>query len=521
MDIGRLTQTLRARGYERIDTHISWVFVGSRDVYKLKKPVDFGFLDFTTDARRKAACEAEVQLNRRLSPDVYLGVVPVTEGPDGPVIDGEGEPVQWAVHMKCLPEHDRADVRLADGRLSRAQVAALARKVAAFHEQCRADAQTARFGSTETILQNVEENFAQTKTSLGHYLSAAEAQEVEAFQRDFVRDHADTLQARIDAGRIRDGHGDLRLEHMYLDADGEIAIIDCIEFNDRFRYADVCADAAFAAMDFSRLGHVELSEQFLASYARAADDFDLYTVVDFYESYRAYVRGKIAAFVAEDDSLPLAARQKAEAEARRDFRLAVASDRRSLLSPTLVAVGGIIATGKSTIAQAVGADLSAPIVDADRTRKAMLGVKPTQPVRTGAWSGAYDPSFTDDVYAEVLRRAEVVLASGRPVIVDASFRSRAFRQQAKALAERRGVAFRFVECRADPEVCRARLRERAKGQPVSDGRLEIFDDFVASWETVDELPDGEHIVVDTARPRQDSVAEIQAVVASWPKGLND
>ena len=520
MDIDRLTEKLRTRGYTRIDTHISWVFVGPDDVYKLKKPVDFGFLDFTTDERRKAACDAEVALNRRLSPDVYLGVVAVTEGADGPEIDGDGPRVWWAVHMKTLADADRADVRLAEGRLSRAQISAIARRVAAFHDECRADEETARFGSTEVILQNVEENFTQTKGSLGLYLSAHEAREVEAFQRGFVAEHGELLQARIDAGRIRDGHGDLRLEHMYLTDGGDISIIDCIEFNDRFRYADVCADAAFAAMDLSRLGHVELSEQFLAAYARAADDFDLYAVVDFYESYRAYVRGKIASFVAADATMSRAARDKAEAEARRDFRLAVAADRRSLLSPTLVAVGGIIATGKSTIAEAVSADLSAPIVDADRTRKAMLGVRPTQPVHTGAWAGAYDPSFTEKVYAEVLRRAEVVLRSGRPVIVDASFRNRAFRQRARELAQRCGVAFRFVECRADPEICRARLVERAKGEAVSDGRLEIFDDFVASWQTVDELPEGEHIVVDTARPRQESVREIETVVASWPRGFN-
>src|SRR5262249_31789082 len=159
------------------------------------------------------------------------------------------------------------------------------------------------------------------------------------------------------------------------------------------------------------------------------NDFDLYAVVDFYESYRAYVRAKIASILADDANADVEARGRAEREARKHYLLALSAERRSLLVPAVIAVGGVIACGKSTVAEA-----SAPIVDADRTRKSMLGVAATRKLHDPAWSGAYDPAFTEEVYAEVLRRAAVVLDSGRPVVIDASFRSVEMRRRARELA---------------------------------------------------------------------------------------
>jgi aminoglycoside phosphotransferase family enzyme/predicted kinase len=511
-----------------VETHISWVLVGPKEVWKLKKPVAMGFLDFGTIERRKAACEAEVELNRRLAPDVYLGVHPVRRDAAGRlVIDrddtGEGELVDWAVHMRRLPDRDRADVRLAEGRLGREHVDRIARRLAEFHAQARCDASTAEFGRPEAIAVNVRENFEQTRASIDRVLSHAQADEIERTQLEFLEQRAELFAARIAAGRIRDGHGDLRLEHVYLSDgmsdDGDVTIIDCIEFNDRFRYADVAADLAFLAMDLSEHDQVALSEHLVARYAQHAGDHDLYAVLDFYLGYRAYVRGKIASFVAAGPDVDHDRRTRAEASARHHFLLALAAERRSLLEPMVVAVGGIIASGKSTIADRLGFEMSAPIVDADRTRKLMLGVRPTAPVHDGAWQGAYDPAFTEEVYAEVLRRAAVVLASGRSVIVEASFRGRDLRARARELAALHGVPFRLVECRASAEICRARLRQRAGVASVSDGRLEIFDDFVARWEPIDELPADEHLVIDTAGPLASSLAVLRNALRTWPPGL--
>jgi len=317
----------------------------------------------------------------------------------------------------------------------------------------------------------------------------------------------------VAAERVREGHGDLRLEHVYFEPAG-LRVIDCIEFDERYRVCDACADVAFLAMDLAAHGRIAWAERLLARFARAADDYDLYALVDFYEAYRACVRGKVAAMLARDPGANDALRRKAGADAYRHFLLALACGRAPVLPPTLVCVGGVIASGKSTLAEALSSELACPVVDADRTRKHMLGVEEDRPLHDPAWRGAYDPAVTGRVYAELLRRASVVLASGRPVVVDASFRSRALRAGARELARGLRVPFRFVECRVPADVSRARLARRNGGP--SDGRLAIFDEFAARFESVTELPESEHIVVNTARPVDDALAALRARITAWP-----
>ena len=428
------------------------------------------------------------------------------------------EVVDWAVHMRRVPDSARADVLLAHGALPGARVDEIADRLAAFHDAARCDEATARFGERDVIEKNVLENFSDTEGQIARFVSPAVAAEIQREQLAFLEAHEGLFVARARAGRVRDCHGDLRLEHVYFE-DGRLSILDCIEFNDRFRFGDVCADVAFLAMDLAHHGRVDLAERLLARYARSADDYDLYALVDFYEAYRAYVRAKIATFVAGDPDVTDDVRARMEADARRHFLLALSSGRRALLRPFLVAVGGVIASGKSTVASALASEMSAPVVDADRTRKHMLGVPETRRVDEAAWHGAYDPAFTRRVYDEVLRRAGVVLASGRSVVVDASFRSRAMRQELRAVAEACGVPFLLVECRASRDACMDWLAVRATDATVSDGRAAIFDDFVASFEPMDELAAGEHVVVDTRRPLGETLDALRARVPTWPPDL--
>ena len=505
---------------ERLETHISWVFLVGERVFKLKKPVSLGFLDFSTLEKRKRACDAEISLNRRLAPDVYRGVVPITRGADERLrIGGAGEVIEWAVEMVRLPDSERADVRLTHGALGAADIARIAECLAAFHASAPVNEATTAFGAPDKIAINVRENFEQTRASVGQYLAPSQAAEIERWQLEFLERNAHLFADRMRRGRVRDGHGDLRLEHTYLRSNERVTVIDCIEFNDRFRYADVCADLAFLSMDLEWHGRVDLAEQLLALYARAANDYDLFALADFYEGYRAYVRAKISAMVADDEAAPPAVRERAGRDARRYFLLALATERKPLLPPTVTAVGGIIASGKSTVANAVGAELSAPVVDADRTRKWMLGVAATEHIRDPAWSGAYDPAFTEKVYGEVLRRAEVVLASGRPVVIDASFRSAAMRRAARDLASRFGVPFRMVECSAPIEVCRERLVRREAEERVSDGRNEILAEFCARFEPMSELSPDERLVIDTAQPLAGTLATLRSWLGAWPAGL--
>jgi aminoglycoside phosphotransferase family enzyme/predicted kinase len=506
----------RPQRVELRETHISRVFLTESEVFKVKKPVKFSFLDFTTLEARRRACEAEVVLNSRLAAGTYLGVVPVRcdaqqrhhFGPDGEVVD-------WAVHMVRLPDALRGDERLAAGTLTLAHIDAVASMLADFHARASRSPSVTRWGSVESITRNVRENFADVDAAEEELLSDVQAREVSLWQLAFLRDRARVFERRLAEGRVCEGHGDLRLEHLYLGDEGELTIVDCIEFNDRFRCADTCADLAFLSMDLAAHGRVDLAERLLARYAREADDYDLYAVVDFYESYRAYVRGKVATLTARQ--APSMLRERALADARRHFALALAATRPAVLDPVVIAVGGVIASGKSTVATSIGDRLFAPVIDADRTRKHLIGLAPTAHDSSGAFEGPYDPAMTERVYGELMLRASTVLESGRAVVLDASFRTEEMRRAACELAAEHGVPFLMVECRARPEVCRERLVRREKETCVSDGRLAIFDAFCARVEPAVELSDAQRLIVDTERPLDATLAVLDQHLRAWPE----
>lgn len=515
-----LKEDLCGPGVELIETHTAWVFLAADTVLKVKKPVDYGFLNFTTVERRKAVCEAEVRLNARLAPDVYLGVVPVTCDDSGKHhLGGGGRVVDHAVRMRRLPDAARADVRMSEGRLHLEDIDALAEHLARFHDSlAETTTAAAPFGAPEAIAGNVVENFRQGHAAAAACLNESEASEIEREQTSFLERRRDLLLRRIREGRVRDGHGDLRLEHVYFESAAAPTIIDCLEFSDRFRYADVCCDIAFLSMDLRRLGRADLAERFIAAYARASQDYEIYALVDFYEGYRAYVRGKVASLLAEDRGADLDVREAARKEARTFFVLSLLEGRQPLLRPALVAIGGLIASGKSSVAERVGTYMSAPVVSADRTRKNLLGVKETVPVHRAPFDDAYSDEMNERVYAEVFRRADQVLASGRPVVLDASFRSRELRARASDLAQRHGVGFLFLECRTTPAETERRLAERARAPSISDGRAEIFAEFAARFEPVTELAQNVHLVLDTSGSVEAALRPVLAELPAWPSG---
>ncbi|MEM1250414.1 MAG: AAA family ATPase, partial [Acidobacteriota bacterium] len=503
---------MEARGFERVETHISSVFLGADEVYKIKKPVDLGFLDFSTLDKRREACRAEVELNRRLAPEAYLGALPVVLTDDGFRFGGEGDPVEWAVHMRRLPDEDRADVLLRSGKLTPDHIRSLAQHLADFHRSSTSDAHIASFGSRAVIEGNVRENFEQTRSLITRYVDADVASEIESWQLDILEARSDLFSERLQRGRVRDGHGDLRLEHIYFEggaADGRLAILDCIEFNERFRYADVCADMAFVATDLAACGRSDLSERFLADWAHFSNDFEFFPAVDFYESYRAFVRGKVLAMTEALGVHDVKTREELRSEARRHFLLAQASERRPLAQAQLLAVGGGIASGKSSVAGWLGEQLNCPVVSSDWTRKWLLGREPLEQAGEEPFEGGYSAAATARVYREVLERAARVLESGRSVVVDASFRTRISRSLLRRLASERGLEFHFIECRASEPTCRERLQQRHQAESVSEGRLEVFDAFLQSWEEVRELPPAQHVILDADRSLEETISQLR------------
>jgi aminoglycoside phosphotransferase family enzyme/predicted kinase len=488
-------------------THASWVFLVGDDVWKVKRPVDFGFLDFRTLDARRRFCEDEVRLNRRLAPDVYLGVEPVRAAPDGLTIDigcarsGAGPIVDWAVHMRRLPDEASAAAMLASDTLTPERLAAVAAALADFHRRVPA---TPAFGAPDAIRANVEENFVQMQPFVGDVVDATTFDEVRRFQAGALAARRARLAARVDAGRIREGHGDLRLEHVYfLPPPAGVVAIDCIEFNDRFRCGDVASEAAFLAMELEVARRPDLAGGFLARFAEASDDFDLYGVLDFYLSYRAWVRAKVAAFVAADPGADAALRARKREEARRDFALARSFAGAPLDPPFLIAVGGMIGSGKSTVAAALGRALALPVVSTDRTRKALAGLALT--ARGGA--ELYTGAEIERTYGEVMRRARVVLASGRGLVLDATFSAARWRAAAAAAADAAGARFVHVETRcADASVLRARLQQRRTEPSHSDATDAELETLAGRYEAIAPGEPGVHLAVDSSGAVEPAVA---------------
>ncbi len=442
------------------ETHLSRVFVLDRDVLKIKKPVEIGALDLRTLDQREAACRAEVRLNERVAPGVYRGVVPIVRAKQGYTVGGEGTVIEWAVHMNRLHDDHRVDELLSRGALGYAEIDAIARRIAALHAIAPAAEEAARVASPDALARCVGESFAATRRILEHYLSERDIADVIAFQTSFLQENAALFARRAATGRVRDGHGDLRLEHVYLD-DTEVVFVDC-SHDERARVGDVCSDVACLSMDLAAHGRVELAERLLATYARETRDYEIYAVADFYESYHAFARGKVAAMVASDPSRAGSARRAAAEEARRYFVLAAACGRRVLLAPSVVAVGGGPGPTRRAIADGIRDETSAAVVV--------------------------------NVDADVLRHASVVLVSGRSVVLDASFRSAAMRRAAKQLAARHEVPFLFVECLAGGGV------PRASGVEV-------------------ELVPSEHVVVDASSSVERALHAVRSHLATWPRGL--
>jgi uncharacterized protein len=497
-------------------THASWVFLTDGDVWKLKRPVDLGFLDFRDGESRRRACEDEVRLNRRLAPDIYLGVVPVHrtsrghllrqvgegDGPGGGSDAGsdagsdDGPIVDWAVHMRRLPDAASADGLLAQGRLDQKALSTVAERLASFLGAARP---TPEFGDVAALGRNLDENFDQVAPFVGELLDQETFDEVQAFQRGELTRNATRFAARVAEGRVREGHGDLRLEHLYLlpakEGPPQPVIIDCIEFAERFRCGDTAAELAFLSMELESEDRPDLAAGLVARFVEASDDFGLYGVLDFYLSYRAWVRGKVAAFLAVDPSTPLALSASKREEARHFFGLSRAFSGTPLDRPFLIAVGGPIGSGKSTLAAELGRELAVPVVSSDRTRKVSAGLPLTAP----ADGHLYEKGERDRTYDQVIRRATEVIQAGRGVVIDATFSTRRWRQLAAEAAHAAQASFVFVETHCRPELLRDRLAERRGKPSVSDANEQLLESFLRDYEPLTPLDPQPCFAVETDR----------------------
>jgi aminoglycoside phosphotransferase family enzyme/predicted kinase len=448
----------RTRSVTVIETHISWIFLTDRFAYKLKKPVAFEFLDYSTPQLRKRACEREVELNRRLAPDVYVKVLPITHTSRGRLgLNQPGIPVDWVVKMRRLPADRTLERLICNQRLRHSQLESVAAVLADFYDR-QAPLNVRPEFFRDQMRQHVRANRGELRKFFPHLVDLID--QVHDAQLRYVELRPALFDSRVCDGRVVDGHGDLRPEHIYLES--QPVIIDCLEFNDEYRQVDIIDELCFLSMECDLLGAADVGEEIMNTYSAQAGDFPDASLKAFYKCYRACVRAKVTALrAAQLHSSPLVRHQA-------ENYLRLSATYLPPLGPTaLIVVGGPMGSGKSTLARSIARKLGACLKQTNATEHEVHG---TPAPYDAASKGGADERCPPQVYDELLQQADRALLSGKSIVLDGNFLTDAPRQQARALARRRGACPLFVWCRCPRESALLRLEQRASGE---DGLTEI------------------------------------------------
>jgi aminoglycoside phosphotransferase family enzyme/predicted kinase len=488
---------------ELVQTQMSFVFLTKEFVYKVKKAVDLGYLDYTTLDKRNFYCQKELELNRRLCPEAYLGVVPITQDRGAIRIGGRGEAIEYAVRMRRLPQKAMMDVLLANDGVSVEMITGVAQKLAAFHQKAETNAEISAFGEIKAVTRNTDENFDQTEKYIGRTISKDNYQRIKNYTNSFVGENAPLFNKRIKEGRIRDCHGDLHAAHICFADD--ICIYDCIEFNDRFRYCDVASEMAFLAMDLDHYGRADLSRTLIKAYVGQSGDSELQKLLAFYKAYRAYVRGKVEGFKLDDPYISEGEKKKTLDIAASYFDLARAYTR---ARPVLFITVGLVGTGKSTVAQALAKRLGLTVISSDVTRKQLAGIPATEHRFEDFYGGIYSAELSRRTYDKMFSEAKDILSDGGSVVLDASFIRAEERLNAQRAAEKAGADLFIIECTLDEENIKERLERRLKGETISDGRWEIYQPQKEAFEPVREAAPSKHAIIDTSKPLSENIRQI-------------
>lgn len=455
---------------ERVETHISWVLLTGKEAFKIRKPVDLGFLDFSTLARRDHYAHEEVRLNRRFAPELYLGVVRITGTVDAPQIDGDGPLLDVAVRMRQFDQARQLDRELAAGSLTPEDVVTVGREIAAFQEQApRAEAGD-DFGTPDAVWAPVAENFSQIRTALDDASAAEILAVLERSSSAWAGSLREVFQARRAGGFIREGHGDLHLANLTRLPEG-IRAFDCIEFSPALRWIDVVNDIAFIIMDLESKCRNDLSWWCLNAWLAHSGDYRGLSVLRFYVLYRIMVRAKVA--VLRRNQVEGQARQDADD----DFRahLEQAQDLVSPPAPRLLLTCGVSGSGKSWVAGRLAAAAGLVHVRSDVERKRLFGLKPEEDSDSGLDSGIYSAEASQQTYVRLQEIAASVLDSGHGVIVDATFLTAAQRAPFIALAQRRGIDVGVLAVTAEIATLEQRVRDRAQdGKDASEADTEVL-----------------------------------------------
>jgi aminoglycoside phosphotransferase family enzyme/predicted kinase len=498
-----------------VQTHISWVFIASPFVFKVKKAVNLGFLDFSTLGKRHHFCQREVELNRRLAPKIYLSVVPIYKIGSDFSFNIVGEIVDYAVKMKELPQGGFLNELLEKNLVGENEIDRVISVLHRFYQAETPTPQVEQWGTPEKLKISTDENFTQVEPFIGKTISSVAFAAIRHYTNQFYELNESLFRQRIQRHRILDCHGDLRLDHVHL-APKATSIFDCIEFNDRFRFIDIANDLAFLAMDFDFKGRSDLGNLFLRNAARQLDDAGILKITNFYKCYRAFVRGKVESIQAAEKETKN--RQEHERQAARYFRLAL---RYAVAGsePLIVVVMGRIGTGKSTIAKQLAGELDWPAFSSDEIRKTLAGIPLTKRTAPGLRDKIYSARMTQRTYRKLVKDGLAAIGRAqeprpRPlqphngVILDATFSTRALRKFLRDECKKANVPIQFIELEVGSDEIKKRLKDRdKKTAETSDARLEDFEKLSAAYEPPSEL-EPDLIRISTASSISDAVKTI-------------
>lgn len=479
-----------------IQTHISRIILTGPFAYKIKKPVNFGFLDFSTLEKRKKYCYEELRLNSYLCPDLYEDVIRLTETTyDNKLeINGEGSIVDYAVKMKQFPQENMMTNLLKKQLITTDHIDILINQLVTFYKKSESTEEIKSYGAVDAIKKNIVENFQQTKNKINHTISLKHYQHIKKANELFFSLGKDYFEQRRREGFIKSCHGDLHSGNIVLFNDS-LCIFDCIEFNKRFRYIDVASDIGFLAMDLDIQNYPFLSSYLIQEYIKKSNDHSLLNMVNFYKSYRAYVRGKVLGFQLDDPHSTKEKKQSLLHQISTYFSLsAYYADLMTLQvrkhKPLLFMMSGLTGTGKSTVALKLSIDYNATVINTDVVRKKSAGIDTYEHHLDDPNTGLYSPNQVHQTYETVIAKALELLSQGNNIVIDATFQKQRYRKMVQTLSEQSNAVFIPVFCTCQETTAKKWLDERLKTKTVSDGRWEIYQMQKKSFEafTDDEKP---------------------------------
>lgn len=471
--------------FQLIETHISWVLLTGPYAYKIKKPVNFGFLDFTTLEAREHFCREELQLNQRLTEGLYLQVLPITGSAEAPQLDGTGPAIEFALQMRQFPQSQLLTNVLARGELRAEHIDDMARQIAEFHLHTPRVPVEHTLGGATVVMAPVRQNFEQARSMLSLEADLQQLAGLEDWAEITFSRLQPLLERRKAEGFIRECHGDIHLGNATL-LDGKVALFDCIEFNEPFRLTDIVCDVAFLAMDLEDRGLHALSRRFICLWLEQTGDYAGLALLNFYKAYRAMVRAKICLF-----SLAHQSSDEGRDATLRQYRsyANLAESYSSIPNPFLAITHGVSAVGKSHVAMRLVEELGAIRLRSDIERKRLFGEQ-SDAISGQPGSGIYSADASEATYQRLHQLAGGILHCGLPVVIDATYLKQAQREDARQIAESAGVPLLILDCHAPKAVIAQWLAQRtAQGGDPSDATMEVIEAQQANREalTAEEL----------------------------------